>query len=98
MSFSSSSLNILTKLSHELPKIELVVSQSWSGVRAGMMSRRLHTKRLNMNARWLWPIYVSPLAKRCYLIYAYDLNEPSKAQKMAKYGVAGIITDRADRF
>lgn len=94
LSFDYSILRTLTRL---LPEVPLVVNESWSGVRARFRARRLHTMRLNMNARWLWTGFLAPMRQRGYLIAPYTLNDPAKARRWQRY-IYGVITDYPDRF
>lgn len=98
ISISSRSFKQLKKFQILLPQIQLVVREPWSGVRASIKARRLKTKRINMQQKWLWSVYVKPLAKKGYKIYAYPLNNPKKAIKMSRYGLFGVITDYPNRF
>jgi len=33
-----------------------------------------------------------------YELYAYTINNPAKARRWAKHGLAGVVTDYPDRF
>lgn len=94
----SFSLSILKQVKQQLPELQLIVNETWSGVRATHRARKLHTNRLNMDHRWLWTGYVTPLARRGMHIYAYTVNDPKRARHLAKIGVSGVITDYPDRF
>lgn len=98
INIASYSLSILKRVKQELPDIQLVVNERWSGVRGGHRARKLKTKRLNMYQLWLWRGYVRPLANRNIKIYAFTVNDVAKAKKLSNIGVAGIITDYPDRF
>jgi glycerophosphoryl diester phosphodiesterase len=88
----------LRALHAALPRIEPVVIESWSGVRASYRARQLHTKRVSMNARYLWFGFIRSMAHSGYKLAAYTVNEPSKAARWGKYGLYGVITDYPDRF
>lgn len=98
INIASFSIKILKQLQKELPDIQLVVNERWSGVRGGHRARKFKTQRLNMYQLWLWRGYVRPLANRGVKIYAYTVNDVAKAKKLSNIGVAGIITDYPDRF
>ncbi len=82
----------------ELPAIQKVIIERWSGLRAISRARRLGTKRLSMNETWLWSGFVRSVAARGYELSPYTINQPSRARKLAKYGLSGVITDFPDRF
>lgn len=82
----------------ELPEVQQVVIEKWSGIRAISRARRLGTKRLSMNHWWLWSGFVRSVANRGYELYPYTVNKTSRACSLAKYGLSGVITDFPDRF
>ncbi len=94
----SFSQQILLELHEALPTIQKVVIEPWSGVRAVHRARKVGTKRLNMNQRWLWRGFIKPMQKSGWELYPYTLNSVSKAKKWQRYGLSGIITDYPDRF
>jgi glycerophosphoryl diester phosphodiesterase len=95
---ASFNLNILLEIHRALPEIEIIVNEKWSGVRATHRARKLHTKRISMNQKWLWEGFIRPMASHGWQLYAYTLNDPVKAKRWKSYGLAGIITDYPDRF
>ncbi|HSX36943.1 MAG TPA: glycerophosphodiester phosphodiesterase, partial [Patescibacteria group bacterium] len=95
---ASFSFKTLTELQAELPDITKVVNDRWSGVRATRRARLLGTKRLAMNRRWLWGGFIAAMRGSGYQLYAYTLNDPAKAKRWAKQGLAGVITDFPDLF
>lgn len=98
LSFASFDYKTLTELRVALPNAELVVNERWSGVRASRRARKVGTKRLSMNQRWLWSGFISSMSKGGYQLGAYPLNDAAKARRWAKYGLAAVITDYPDRF
>ena len=94
----SFSQKTLLRLHEDLPEIEKVVIESWSSIRATARAKQLKTKRLNMNQRWLWGGLIRAMKRRGYELCAYTINNPTKAQRWAKHGLAGVITDYPDRF
>lgn len=92
------SYTIMKQLHAALPNIELMVIDRWSGVRGTHRARRLDAKKLAMNQWWLWPGFIRAVSRGGYELYAYPLNNPFKASRWAKYGLAGVITDYPDRY
>jgi glycerophosphoryl diester phosphodiesterase len=95
---ASFSQSTLVALQAELPEIEKVVNEKWSGVRASYRGRQLHTKRLNMSQRWLWRGFITSMTRRGWKLSAYHLNDPIKAKRWAAYGLYSLTTDYPDRF
>jgi glycerophosphoryl diester phosphodiesterase len=95
---SSYDFKILTYIQGAFPNIPIAVLEKWSGVRATYRARKLGTKRINMNQRWLWSGFVRSMTKRGYKLSAYTLNNISKARRFEKQGLYGCITDYPDRF
>lgn len=94
---ASFDMAILAKLHKTFPKIPIAVNERWSGVRATHRAKKLDTKRITMNQRWLWGGFVHAMAKRGYKLTAYTLNDVSKARNWAKRGLYAVITDYPDR-
>ena len=94
----SFSQKILRQLHTALPELQTNVIERWSGVRAHYRARQVNAKILSMNQRWLWWGFILGFKNSDYQLYAYTLNVPKKAQRWAKYGLAGTITDYPDRF
>ncbi|HXR50233.1 MAG TPA: glycerophosphodiester phosphodiesterase, partial [Verrucomicrobiae bacterium] len=55
---ASFSQKILLELDKDLPEVQKVVIENWSGVRAHWRARQLHTKTVCMNERWLWSGFI----------------------------------------
>ncbi len=98
LSIASFDIKALKYFKRQLAGAQLVVNELWSGTRAASRARRLGTTRMNMHQSVLWRGYTVPLFKRGYRIYAYTVNNQIKAEKLARIGVAGIITDYPDLF
>ncbi len=98
MIISSFHMPILLALRQAFPDAALAVNEKWSGVRASRRARRLHTKYITMNQRWLWSGFVKAVSKKGYKLSAYPLNDPAKAYRWKKHGLYGVITDSPDRF
>lgn len=97
---ASSDRRVLKKFLKEMPELGRVVSESWSGVRAAYKARSVKTKYLSMRSSCLWSYYIRAITKpgRDYVLYAYTLNSPKKANRWIKAGLGGIITDYPDKF
>lgn len=94
----SKSQKTLLELHKALPDIEKVVIEPWSGVRAHRRARQIGAKSIAMNQLWLWWGFIIGFKNKDKQLYAYTLNDPAKAKRWARYGLAGIITDYPDRF
>lgn len=94
----SSSQKTLLELHAALPEIQKVVIEKWSGVRAGRRARQLGTKQISMNQRWLWWGFIRSVSRSGWELYPYTLNNPAKARRWARWGIAGVVTDYPDRF
>jgi glycerophosphoryl diester phosphodiesterase len=94
----SKSQATLKQFCNVLPDITLVVIERWSAVRATRRARQLNTKRISMNQNVLWRGVIRSLAKRGYLLTPYTLNNVSRAQRWAKHGIHGTITDYPNKY
>ncbi|MGH7157845.1 MAG: glycerophosphodiester phosphodiesterase [Candidatus Saccharimonadales bacterium] len=95
---TSFSFRTLKELHAALPEIPVVVLESWSGVRATHRARKLGTKIVCMNQRFLWRGFIRSMQKSGYELYAYPLNDPDKAARWASSGLAGAVTDYPDKL
>lgn len=95
---ASFSYKTLAELHMHLPNIRKVVNDRWSGVRATWRARRLGTKRITMNHRFLWSGFVRAMQRGGYQLNAYTLNDTNRALHLGKYGMYGVVTDYPDRF
>lgn len=98
VSIASKSQSVLRAFHATSPKTPLVVIEAWSGVRASRRARELDTKYVSMNQLWLWWGFINRAKKGDWQLYAYTLNNPKKARRWAKHGLAGVITDYPDQF
>lgn len=94
----SFSQHTLRALHQAFPKIEPVVIEHFSGLHATWRARKVSAKRINMGKYTLWAPFIASMKRRGYEIYAYTLNDPAKAKRWTRYGLAGVITDRPDLF
>ncbi|PID30950.1 hypothetical protein CSA80_00535 [Candidatus Saccharibacteria bacterium] len=88
---------ILQAIREGLPGIELVVIEKWSSVRAVRRARKLRTKRISMNQRWLWRGFLRAMKRRGFKLSPYTMNNPKRAKRWRRY-LYGVITDRPDLF
>ncbi len=88
---------LLQSLHQAAPEIPLILNEKWSSVRAHLRARKLGTKRLQMNERWLWRGFLKAVQRGGYLLTPYTVNSVKRARKWEPY-VEGIITDYPDRF
>lgn len=94
----SKSQKALLELHRVFPDIQKIVIESWSGIRATYRARQVGTKRISMNQLWLWSGFIKTVSHGGYKLYAYTLNDPSKAKRWARAGLYGVVTDYPDRF
>jgi len=88
---------LLKTLHTTFPELPLILNEKWSSVRAQIRARKLGTKRLQMNQRWLWRGFLRAMKHGSYLITPYTVNSPGQAKRWERY-VEGVITDYPDRF
>jgi glycerophosphoryl diester phosphodiesterase len=95
---ASFSQKTLLEIHEKLPDIQKIVIEKWSSVRARYRARQIKTKMVAMNKLWLWSGFIIAMRHAGYELYAYTLNNPKKAKRWEKYGLAGVVTDYPDRF
>jgi glycerophosphoryl diester phosphodiesterase len=98
ISLGSYSFKTLKALHAALPDLATIVIDNWSGVRATRRARQLGTKQLSMNRYWLWSGFIRATSRGGYQLIAFTVNNPKKAQRWAKHGLYGVVTDYPDRF
>jgi glycerophosphoryl diester phosphodiesterase len=89
---------VLESLHQAFPGLATVVIESWSSFKARHRAKELNTKYLAMNQKYLWFGFIKAMSHRGYKLYAYTLNDPTKANKWAKYGLYAVVTDYPDKF
>lgn len=94
----SKSQKTLLELHAALPDIQKIVIEPLSGVRAVRRAKQVGTRRLSMQQLWLWRGFIQPMSRRGWQVYTYTLNDPVKAKRWQKWGLAGVVTDYPDRF
>lgn len=95
---SSFNYKTLSYCHNRHPDIPVAILESWSGVRATHRAKKLHTKRIHMNQRWLWRGFISSMSHRGWQLYAYTVNTTHQADVFQKAGLAGIFTDYPTDF
>ena len=88
---------LLKKVHKHFPDLPLVVNEEWSSMRAVWRARRLGTRRIQLNQKWLWSGVLKSLQRRGYLVTPYTINDPVRIQKW-KAHLDGVVTDRPDLF
>jgi glycerophosphoryl diester phosphodiesterase len=88
----------LAEVHHALPAIPKVVIEPFSSLRGVWRAKQLGTNRLSMNQLWLWSGFLKAMRRRGYSVYAYTLNDPAKAKRWQRSGLAGVITDDPQRY
>ena len=51
-----------------------------------------------MNQLWLWWGFIRAMRRGGWELYAYTVNDPAKAKRWVRWGLAGVITDCPDLF
>lgn len=95
---ASFSQKTLLELHEKLPTLPKIVIEKWSSVRARHRAKQLQTNIVAMNQLWLWFGFVAAMKHAGYRLFSYTLNNPAKAMRWGKYGLAGVVTDYPDRF
>lgn len=94
----SKSQKVLLSLHKSLPQIEKIVIEPFSGVRAVRRARQVGAKRLSMQQLWLWWGFIWMISRGGWELYGYTINDPAKARRWARWGLAGAITDYPDKY
>lgn len=94
----SKSQQTLRDLHTALPEIEKIVIEPLSGIRATYRARQIGTKKLAMQQLWLWWGFIWMMRRSGWELYGYAINDPKKAKRWARWGLAGVVTDYPDRF
>ncbi len=94
----SKSQRILVALHHALPAIDKVVIERFLSVRAVSRAKQVGTRTLAMNQHFVWFGFVSAMHRRGYKLFVYTLNNPAKAKRWQRRGLAGVVTDHPELF
>ncbi len=95
---ASFSFPILQEMNQKLPEIQLIINETWSGVRASHRASKLGITRVSMSQLWLWSGFIKAVSRGNIQLTTYTLNNPKKAKKWEKYGLYGVVTDFPDRY
>jgi glycerophosphoryl diester phosphodiesterase len=95
---ASKSQKTLRELHKALPEVPKIVIEPWSGVRAHYRAAQVNTRIVAMNQRWMWWGFIRGFKNNGWQLYAYTINNPKKARRWARWGLAGVVTDYPDRF
>lgn len=98
MRVASKSQKTLRELHKALPDVPVIVIEPWSGVRAHRRAKELGATEIAMNQLWLWWGFIRGFKNSDKKLYAYALNDPGKAKRWERWGLAGVITDYPNRF
>jgi len=90
---ASFNYSTLREFKKEFPKYQLVVMHPWSSIIATSRAKRLNTKFIAMNHRWLWRGVIKSLIRRGFKIVPYTMNNQEKIASWKKLGIYGVITD-----
>lgn len=96
--FASFDFRLLKEVHEALPQVPVVIGERWSGARAVHRAKKLGTRNLSMDQRWMWRGFIAPMAKRGWRLHAYTVNSPKRARKFKRYGLYAIFTDYPDSF
>ncbi len=94
----SKSQTTLIELHKALPKIEKIVIEPWSGVRAEYRAKQVGARRFFVNQHWIWSGYIKSVTRNGHELYAYTVNDVAKAKNWEGYGLSGVITNYPDLF
>lgn len=94
----SFSQRTLRQLHEALPQIETVVIEKFSGAYAMYRARQIQSKKISLHHNFLWFATVANMRSKKYELYSYTINNPKKARRWARFGLAGAITDDPSLF
>lgn len=97
ISLSSFDFKLLKRAKQLLPGVRVIVNEAWSGVRATRRARKLGTKFITMNQKWLYKGFIEVMVRRGFKLSTYTINDPAKATRLQTLGVHAVITDFPDR-
>jgi glycerophosphoryl diester phosphodiesterase len=101
--FASFDFEVLKEAYAQMPRIERIVLEVWSGVRAVHRAKKINTTYLSMDQWFLWWGFVRSISRR-YKLFSYPdervflkLNH-TRPSWWFKHGLYGVITDYPDRY
>jgi glycerophosphoryl diester phosphodiesterase len=103
--FNSSRYATLAYFERVLPQVDRLIQGNWSGWRVTRLAKKLHTRYILLDQRYLWWGFVRSVSRRGFKLITYTFpwheREPynhHKAIRWAKDGVYGIVTDYPDHY
>jgi glycerophosphoryl diester phosphodiesterase len=87
----------LAEIKAAFPAAIVIPNGNWSTSRTLWRARKLGTKRISMNQRWLWRGYLRTMQRAGWQVSSYTVNNPAQVRKWEPYLYA-IYTDYPDRF
>lgn len=91
--FGSFSQAILRQLHETIPQVDLVIIGFFSGLHAMRRARAVGARKVSLNHRALWFANIAAMRRKGYEVYAWTINNPRKARRLARYGLSGAVTD-----
>lgn len=98
MRFCSFSPTILGRIRQHFPDCTVILNDDWSSIRASLRAKKLGTRYIAMYNKWLWTPVIRGLTGRGFTLYSYTVDDPNRAHKWHRAGLAGIYTDRPDNY
>jgi glycerophosphoryl diester phosphodiesterase len=93
--FGSFSQASLRQLRDSIPQIDLVVIGFFSSLNSMRRARAVGARKISLNHKALWFANIAAMRRGRFEVYAWTINNPRKAQRLARYGLSGAITDDA---
>lgn len=95
---ASFSQTTLRELHRALPKIEKVVNEHYSIIKALFRAKALRATRIVIHQALITSGTIRYLSRRGYRTEPYPLNSPAKVARWEKCGLNSIVTDYPNRF
>lgn len=93
--FGSFSQATLRQLRDAMPQVDLVVIAFFSSLNAMRRARAVGARKISLNHRALWFANIAAMRRGRFEVYAWTLNNPRKARRLARHGLSGAVTDDA---
>ncbi len=93
--FGSFSQATLRHLRDAIPQVDLVVIAFFSSLNAMRRARAVGARKISLNHRALWFANIAAMRRGRFEVYAWTLNNPRKARRLARHGLSGAVTDDA---
>lgn len=91
--FGSFSQATLRKVHESLPQVQIVVIEAFSAYRAMRRANQVNTKKVSISHHVLWFANVARMRRKNFEVYTWTLNNPRKAHRLKRFGLAGAVTD-----